>query len=353
MKQILFLFNACWLLLTAHAQQMTIEAYVQTYKTYAIEEMIRSGVPASITLAQGILETEHGTSRLATKANNHFGIKCKENWTGPTIRHDDDAPGECFRVYDNALESYKDHSDFLRTRKHYAFLFQLDPLDYKAWAHGLKKAGYATNPKYPEILIRYIETYRLQDYSLIAMGKKPQQESLVSGSDNEIKHKASNTAAQNSTSNLQQKEVIQASKPVQKKQYPDGIFEINRTKVVYAKTGTPWLLLAETYNINLHYLFDFNDQEEQEVLEKDQLVYLQRKRKTGDAETHQVQDGETLYDIAQIEGIRMESILMLNQLQKGEEPATGEVLYLREKAPSTPRLTNHNESKSSPAQGGK
>jgi LysM repeat protein len=155
------------------AQKITIEEYIQTYKDIAMKEMVRTGVPAAITLAQGILETDYGNSPLVKKSNNHFGIKCKETWKGPTVSHDDDAPGECFRKYPDAIASYIDHSDFLKTRKHYNALFLLDPLDYKAWAYGLKKAGYATNPKYPAILIKHIETYQLNDYSLMAMGKLP------------------------------------------------------------------------------------------------------------------------------------------------------------------------------------
>ncbi|MBU6159355.1 MAG: glucosaminidase domain-containing protein [Bacteroidetes bacterium] len=155
------------------AQKITIEEYIQTYKDIAMKEMVRTGVPAAIKLAQGILETENGNSPLVKKSNNHFGIKCKETWKGPTVSHDDDAPKECFRKYPDAIASYIDHSDFLKTRKHYHFLFSLDPLDYKAWAYGLKKAGYATNPKYPAILIKHIETYKLNDYSLMALGKLP------------------------------------------------------------------------------------------------------------------------------------------------------------------------------------
>lgn len=151
--------------------------YIARYHVLAMEEMRRSGVPASITLAQGIHESGAGSSRLAIEANNHFGIKCKKEWTGPAIRHSDDLPNECFRKYASVEESYRDHSEFLRTRSHYAFLFQLDPLDYKAWAHGLKRAGYATSSRYPESLLRLIETYRLQQYDLaVRSGIDPNSE---------------------------------------------------------------------------------------------------------------------------------------------------------------------------------
>ena len=153
-----------------------IKDYIAKYKDIAIEEMLRTGVPASITLAQGIHETEAGRSKLVLKSNNHFGIKCKTEWKGESVSHDDDARGECFRKYPDPFDSYRDHSDFLKTRAHYAPLFKLDPTDYEGWAYGLKKAGYATNPKYPQLLIKIIRDYNLQDYSLIALGKKLPEE---------------------------------------------------------------------------------------------------------------------------------------------------------------------------------
>jgi flagellum-specific peptidoglycan hydrolase FlgJ len=142
----------------------TTEQYIQQYKDVAIAEMKRSRIPASITLAQGILESGNGNSRLATEANNHFGIKCKKEWTGRTLYEDDDAPQECFRAYPTAEDSYRDHSDFLMKSSRYAFLFDLTPTDYKGWAEGLKKAGYATNPNYPQLLINFIEKHNLQQY---------------------------------------------------------------------------------------------------------------------------------------------------------------------------------------------
>src|SRR3954453_674339 len=149
-----------------------VQNYIDTYKELAISEEIRTGVPASITLAQGILETEAGQSDLVKASNNHFGIKCKSEWTGATVYHDDDAKGECFRSYNSAEESYRDHSDFLRTRPNYEFLFQLDPTDYEGWAKGLKKAGYATSNVYGQMLIKLIITNHLQDYTLLAIQRQ-------------------------------------------------------------------------------------------------------------------------------------------------------------------------------------
>lgn len=157
-----------------------ITAYISTYKDLAIAEMQRTGIPASITLAQGIFESTAGTSELVLASNNHFGIKCKDTWTGESVKHDDDLRQECFRKYPSAIDSYKDHSDFLRTRSHYAFLFKIDPLDYKSWAYGLKKAGYATNPRYPQALIKLIEDYHLNEYTLLAL--QPLKKELIADS---------------------------------------------------------------------------------------------------------------------------------------------------------------------------
>jgi flagellum-specific peptidoglycan hydrolase FlgJ len=160
-----------WVLTAStHAQnstsvdRITRQEYVSTYAPAAVQEMLISGVPASITLAQGILESGDGNSVLAKVARNHFGIKCHGLWEGEKYYHDDDAKGECFRVYPTVFDSYRDHSEFLRTRDRYADLFKLKLTDYKGWAHGLKSAGYATNPKYPELLIKIIEENDLTQY---------------------------------------------------------------------------------------------------------------------------------------------------------------------------------------------
>ena len=168
------------------AQTVTPEQYIAQYKDLAIREMRRMGVPAAITLAQGLLETESGNSDLVKKSNNHFGIKCKDTWTASGVSHDDDAKGECFRVYKNAEESYRDHSNFLRGSDRYSWLFQLNPLDYKGWAYGLKKAGYATNVKYPQILINNIEQYNLQQYSEVAANDVPKIDDLQYADDSQM-----------------------------------------------------------------------------------------------------------------------------------------------------------------------
>jgi len=303
-------------------QSEIIRNYINTYKELAIAEMQRTGVPAAITLAQGIHESGAGQGRLVLMSNNHFGIKCKSNWTGESVKHDDDARGECFRKYKQSEDSYRDHSDFLRNGKHYAFLFQLDPADYTGWAHGLKKAGYATNPKYPQVLIKLIEDYNLQEYTLIALKKNtPTTNNVI------VKNGLPESKPETD-------EMPQAKKPV----YPDGEFKINETKVVFVKKGTPFLAIAKQYDIDLSKIFEFNEVPKTQESSKDQLIYLQRKRKTGLNDFHIVQPGETLHDIAQLNAIRLESLKELNWLKENEMPAAGEKLSLKVKSIAMPKL---------------
>lgn len=309
-----------------------VRKYIDTYKNVAIAEEIRTGVPAAITLAQGIHETGAGTSELVLKSNNHFGIKCKGGWTGASVSHDDDAKGECFRKYDDPLDSYKDHSDFLKNRPYYASLFKLDPTDYKGWALGLKKAGYATNPKYAQILIKLIEQYDLQQYTLLALNGQPADEG------NAVVY-ASNIEKEESSFGVKSDEAVIQKAVVRTVNYPSGVFRINETKVIYVKEGTSFLKIADDNNISLSTLFEFNDMKPADIAAKDQLIYLQRKRKTGAEEIHIVQEGETLYDIAQAEGIRLESLLEYNLLKANMQPAAGEKLNLKWKASQMPRLS--------------
>ena len=308
-----------------------IYEYINTYKQLAIDEMIRTGVPASITLAQGIHETEAGKSDLVTRSNNHFGIKCKTGWQGEKVYHDDDARGECFRSYTSADESYMDHSNFLKNGQRYAFLFEIDPTDYKAWAYGLKKAGYATNVKYSQILIKLIEDYNLQQYSLIALGRLTPSDEIFVGNTKTI------TGTRNSDLKSGPAEIT-IEEEAETPNYPDGIFEINRAKVVYAKAGTSLLSLAEKNNISMHRLLDFNDLDQEDVLIKGQLIFLQRKRRQGANDIHITKQGESMYDIAQTEGIRLENLLKFNGLAAQQKPAAGERIYLQNEAPQKPLL---------------
>jgi LysM repeat protein len=333
--KVLVLLTVVFLCKNLSAQNVAdIINYISTYKEIAIDEMQRSGVPASIILAQGIHETEAGTSELVKKSNNHFGIKCKDTWTGSVVYHDDDERGECFRSYNKPEDSYKDHSDFLKSSSRYSFLFKLDPTDYQSWAYGLKKAGYATNIHYPQILVKLIEDYNLEQYTLIALGKINRgEERFVS---NETGKSLSSTPVSNTVATINTKKITVSLPPAP--QYPSGEFTLNKTRVFFAKSGSSLLSIANQYNMPLSRLLDFNDLKEEDVLPKDQLLFLQRKRKVGNNEFHIVQEGESLYDICQSEGIRFESLLELNQLRDGEQPAIEEKLYLQNAAQSKPVL---------------
>lgn len=305
--------------------------YINQYKELAMEEMQRTGVPASIKLAQGIHETMAGTSVLVNKSNNHFGIKCKTGWSGESVSHDDDARGECFRKYPSANDSYRDHSNFLKSSARYANLFELDPLDYAGWAYGLKKAGYATNPRYPSIIINLIKDYNLQEYTLIAMGRKSQSPDIIlAGKTNEKPQEAVAAVIR------EEVEVLP------KKNYPTGEFRINDTRVVFVEKGTSYLSIAKEYGISLGRLFEFNELQSSETAATDQLVFLQRKRRTGNDESHIVRSGETLRDIAQMQGIRLESLLEYNWLQPDQQPAIGETLSLKNKSSVMPKLALKN-----------
>ena len=310
--------------------------------------MKRTGVPAAITLAQGIHETEAGTSVLVKKSNNHFGIKCKDEWRGQSVSHDDDARGECFRKYSAAEDSYRDHSDFLRNRPNYASLFTLDPTDYQGWAYGLKKAGYATNPKYAQVLIKLIQDYNLEDYTLIAMDKMKEQDGVAKNevstekSPSTLQVKNNNNEKGTETANADSKMERDAHSDVSEVNYPSGEFKINDTRVIYVKKGTSYLTIAQQYEIPLARLFEFNDLKQQEVTATDQLVFIQRKRKTGEHEFHTVQPGETVNDIAQSEALRLESLLEYNNITSNMQPAPGEVLYLRSKSSVSPKLVTKN-----------
>lgn len=296
------------------------------YKEYAIREMKRMGVPAAITLAQGMLETECGNSELLKKSNNHFGIKCKNSWTAEGVSHDDDAPGECFRTYKDAEGSYRDHSNYLRGNERYAFLFKLDPTDYKAWAYGLKKAGYATNPRYPEILIKNIEANNLQQYTMLAINDVPNFDASKYQSDPEdkafaalIKDKGSNEETKAGANNTEK-------------------IEINGSKAIYKTKGTSLLAVATENNINLNKLLEYNDLEKDGLLAEDQFIFLKKKSKEGEQDFYTVQNNESLYDVAQKNGIRLQNLYEYNNLSGTEKIVSGSKLKLK------PAVTERNVS---------
>jgi LysM repeat protein len=365
MKQCLTIFLAT-IVLASHAQKEKAYNYIAQYKEIAIAEMQRSGVPASITLAQGILESSYGESDLCKNSNNHFGIKCKTEWTGEKVYHDDDTKQECFRSYPSAAESYKDHSNFLRTRTWYDFLFKLDPTDYVSWAKGLKKAGYATEKDYPQKLIKVINDYNLNQYTLIAMNKLPNSNQTLASTEKEeiyedttmapelvikISSKQLRENQQKRAEGLPEDSVIiinpnaTVAKPITEKKkanYPEGIFTINHSKVIYAKEGTSLLSLAKQYDVSLAKLIEFNDMEEEEILATDKLMFIEKKLTKGATDFHVVKPNETLYDICQTEGIRLEKLAEYNGIKKNMQPATGEKIYLRGNAPVAPKIMVQN-----------
>jgi LysM repeat protein len=289
---------------------MTAQEYVQKYKDLAIEEMQRSGVPAAITLAQGLLETENGNSDLLKQSNNHFGIKCKSNWTAETVSHDDDAPGECFRKYSCAEDSYRDHSNFLRNSNRYASLFNLDPTDYKAWAYGLSKAGYATNPRYPQILIKNIENNNLEQYTLDGLDGIPKFDPSQYTNDTEK---------------------ISAPGMVKKDPVPQASVSliINGSKVLWASKGTSLLAIASEHHINLEKLLAINDLDHDGLLQKDQYVFLEKKRKEGDQDFCIAQQNETLYDISQKYGVILQNLYAYNNITPDDYLVEGTKIYLK------------------------
>lgn len=331
MYRIIFIILFSLTSIAAAAQRITPEQYIEQFKDIAISEMKRSGVPASITLAQGILESESGNSDLVKRSNNHFGIKCKSTWTGGSVTHDDDENGECFRAYDNALESFRDHSDFLKTNKRYSALFNLDPADYAGWARGLKKAGYATNPRYPELLVKNIEQYNLQQYSLIALNRP--LDTAVAQTETAMPVLQAETAAETPGSEAEKNTL---ANDLQK----TGV--LNKTKYVTATKGTSLLAIANRYNISLSKLMDHNDITKDGLLEKDQMIFLQKKSKTGEEEYYIVEPGETLLDVAQKNAIQLKYLMQYNHLE------TGAVLKAKTKLFLRPRSENANKGTGKP-----
>lgn len=292
------------------AQKQTTEEYVAQFKVIAINEMHRTGIPASIKLAQGILESGSGNSRLAREANNHFGIKCHKGWTGESVYEDDDAPNECFRKYKDPATSYLDHSSFLMTRDRYAFLFDYDKTDYKRWAHGLKKAGYATNPQYAPLLIGLIERYNLHQYDLSGPIEAPSL--LADHADGEGENDL----------------LI----------YPTKKWEVNRADVIYRQHGQTVAQIANSYGIPLRKLEKWNDIDLGYTVAPGMHFFLQPKRNKGATRYHRVDEGETMYGISQQYGIKVDKLYQRNALEMGQEPAAGERIYLRGKRDNPPAL---------------
>ena len=307
--------------LSLFAQRITPEEYIQTYKDIAIREMKTHKIPASITLAQGLLESGAGNSALAREAKNHFGIKCHKGWEGDTYIMDDDAKDECFRKYRNAEESFKDHSDFLSGRSRYAALFDLEITDYRGWAKGLKAAGYATNPKYAQLLIDRIDLYDLTKYDKIALGQMTDDDQLpVIAPEDELLELAYSP---------NDRSVFELVDMTVEKRF---IYDNNGVRFVFAKEGETPEGLAAAFGVKYKKFCEYNllKRPDEMVFHSGDVVYLAKlKNKNWKAKKYTVQEGETLRDVALRFAVKPERILSKNSLKEGTRLRAGQVLWLR------------------------
>ena len=288
--------------LQAQRRNSRYNSYIKEYAPLAVEQMKKHKIPASITLAQGLLESGAGTSSLARKSNNHFGIKCHSTWRGKKVYYDDDAPKECFRAYRKVEDSYEDHSKFLTEGARYRFLFDLKITDYKGWAKGLKKAGYATDRSYANRLITIIEDYELYKYDSQGMSKR---------------------------------EARKLAKLLKKKPWlanPHQVYIANGLAYVVVREGDTFKLLGGEFDISWKKLVDYNDLHKEYVLEPGDIIYLKKKNKKAQKpyEIHVVRDGESMHSISQTYGIRLKYLYKMNK-KKMEEyvPEVGDTLRLR------------------------
>lgn len=332
--------------------------YIRKYAPVAVREMYRSGVPASITLAQGLLESRYGQSDLAVKGNNHFGIKCHD-WTGKKMYHDDDRRGECFRVYGTADESFSDHSDFLRYRDRYKSLFNNDVTDYKAWAHGLKKAGYATDPAYPSKLIKLIEDYHLDKYDTMRpedFGEKvrPDEKELRNTIHTRLTRKQKREAkraekAEKVASTDKAEKQVPIPEPPLSIEEPVRIpaekaaetfsfslvrqmYKTNGVPFVYSLEGESYASIANDYHLFLREILRFNDAVSDKRLEPGTTVYLQPKKsqtKRGLDKYISDEGGETLYELSQRFGVKLKDLCKMNDLGRDYVTKPGDELDLR------------------------
>lgn len=285
-------------------------SYIQKYYQLATEQQSKYAIPASITLAQGLLESGAGNGTLALKSNNHFGIKCK-NWSGDKVYHDDDERGECFRKYNSVSESYEDHSLFLKNRTRYSSLFLLNSADYKGWAFGLKAAGYATDPNYAIKLIQLIDNYDLHQYDI---GK----------SDNYYQN----------TYTKSKIEIAEFGKKREKnilEEYPHDLFINNRVKCVFSLAGDTYESIAAEFELDIKDILLFNDLSNSEILMPNTIIYIQKKKNKSSAsyKIHTVQNGENLYRISQKYAIKLQKLYDLNKLSYNKTAEVGMKLKLR------------------------
>ena len=317
----LFLLLSLFFPLSLFAQKITPEEYIQTYKDIAMQEMREHKIPASITLAQGLLESGAGNSALAREAKKHFGIKCHKGWTGKTYIQDDDEKDECFRKYNNAEESFRDHSEFLCTRGRYSALFDLEITDYVGWANGLKAAGYATNPKYAQLLIDRIELYNLAKYDQIALGRMADDNLLPEIAPEEELLELAYSPTDRSAFVL-----------VDMTQEKRFIYENNGVRFVYAKEGETPEQLAKDFGVKYKKFCDYNllRRPDEMVFHSGDVVYLEKLRnKNWKAKKYAIKEGETLRDVALRFAVKPDKILKKNGLKEGEKLRKGQELWLR------------------------
>lgn len=309
---LLFIFLFTVIQAIALPRQFTREEYIQKYYKLAISEMERSGIPASIILAQGCWESQNGNSILATEGNNHFGIKCKNDWKGKRIYHDDDARQECFRKYEHAEASYIDHTNFLMSGTRYSALFQLDPKDYIAWAYGLKKAGYATDPIYAERLIKIIEDFKLNVYDEYVDNRQ-----IASLKQKPAAPKLANPPALGKTN---------ASHKIEMR---------NGLRSIVVEAGDTYQSITKDLALKDWELSTYNDFEMGFQPRVNEILYLEAKYRRGSRghKQHIAESGDTMHYIAQRYALKLKPLLRRNRMKPGQEPVEGQIVYLRNKKP--------------------
>lgn len=311
--------------ITDDVKTISAQEYIDMWKDEAIYQMVLHKIPASITLAQGLLESGNGNSRLAVQGNNHFGIKCHNDWSGAKIFEDDETRGECFRKYDDPSESFEDHSIFLQ-KKRYEPLFQLDIKDYKGWAKTLKECGYATNPKYPQLLINLIEQYGLAQFD---------KEGLDHIKKNTIPKRSNGKSHNSSTANQ-----TNPSKPKSGNKSNDGKtititnnreinLSDNRIKFIYAKAGDTPEKIAEDLDLVPFLVAKYNDLNPNATLKEGQVIYIQPKRARAKEESHTVKSGDSMWSISQQYGVKLKKLYKKNLMTPGTEPKVGQKIKLK------------------------
>ena len=295
--------------------------YIDKYSPVAIREMKLFHIPASITLSQALIESGAGKSELAVKANNHFGIKCHDNWDGATFAQDDDAPKECFRKYKSADESFRDHSLFLSQRPRYALLFKLGVFDYKGWANGLRKAGYATNPRYADILIKVIEDYELDKFDNFKVNMPEKSYKFTKPSMAGIKYQ------------YYHPEYLQPGAEdftfVEERKAGRKVYMNNGILFVFAIKNDSFLSVGDDVNVRAGKLARLNEMKRNEPLVEGQIVYLEKKKFEGIRETYTVQPNDTWYSISQYTGVQIKAMKEMNPETGDSIPLEGKTLHLK------------------------